>query len=132
MHEWALAQSVIDATLKVAGERNIQNVRKVVLSIGELQDIDPEIFKKAIDDIKGTTGLKNTVFECKVEPAVLKCNNCGYEWNYRESVQKLSEEERENIHFIPETVHIYVKCPACGSSDFEMKNGRGVFIERIE
>ncbi len=132
MHEWALAQSVIDATLKVVKEENINSPHKVIIGIGELQDIDPEIFKKAIQDIKAATLLKEVEFVYKIEPAVLKCNNCGHEWMYRDSMKNLSEEERENIHFIPETVHIYVKCPVCGSMDFEMENGRGVFIERIE
>ena len=86
MHEWALAQSVIDATVKIIKEEGITSPRRVTVGIGELQDIDPDIFKRAVEDIKKTTSLKEVEFVYKINPAVLKCNNCGHEWMYRECV----------------------------------------------
>ena len=132
MHEWALAKSVIDTTLEIKEKARYSTLKRVVIGIGELQDIDVEIFSSAVDEIKSETDLKNTRFEYKIDPAILKCNNCGHEWPYKDSVKELSEVERENIHFIPETVHIYIKCPRCQSPDFEMKGGRGVFIYELE
>ncbi len=132
MHEWALAKSVIDTTLEIKKKKGYSTLRRVVIGVGELQDIDMDIFSSAVEEIKNQTGLKDVHFEYKIEPALLKCNNCGHEWRYSDSVKSLSSEERENIHFLPETVHIYVKCPQCGSVDFEMRGGRGVFIYDLE
>lgn len=132
MHEWALAKSVIDTTIEIKKEKGYGPLKKVVVGIGELQDIDIEIFSTAVEGIKRETELKDTHFEFRIERAILKCNNCGNEWFYRDTLKKLGEVERENIHFIPETVHIYIKCPRCGSVDFELKSGRGVFIYELE
>lgn len=132
MHEWALAKSVIDTVINIEEKENFPSIEEIVVGIGEFQDIDIDIFKDAIDEIKLNTSLKDTKFVYKTIPARLKCQNCGHEWSYNESAGKLTEEERENIHFIPETAHIYIKCPVCGSVDFEMIEGRGVFIEEIK
>ncbi len=131
MHEWALAKSVIDTILNIEEGDDIATIIEVVVGIGELQDIAEDIFKEAVDDIKLNTPLKNVKFTYEIIPAVLKCNNCGHEWLYRDSVDKLTDEEKENIHFIPETVHIYIHCPVCNSVDFDAIKGRGVFIEEI-
>ncbi len=133
MHEWALAQSVITSARKVAEKMGISEVSEVTLGIGELQNIDMEIFKYAILEIKRNEDiLKNAKFIHKIVQAVMKCNNCGYEWKYKNSIEQLNEAERENIHFVPETVHIYIHCPKCNSIDFTITNGRGVFIEEIK
>ncbi len=132
MHEWALAKSVIDAVINIEKEEELPSITEVVVGIGELQDIDIDIFKQAISDIKLNTPLNKARFVYKTIPAFLKCNNCGHKWPYKKSIEHLSEEERENIHFVPETAHIYIHCPVCGSMDFEMIEGRGVFIEEIK
>ncbi len=38
----------------------------------------------------------------------------------------------ESIHFIPEVAHTYIKCPKCGSPDFEIIKGRGIWLEKIK
>ena len=42
------------------------------------------------------------------------------------------EDVREAIHFVPEIAHTYIKCPKCGSPDFEVVQGRGVWLESIK
>ena len=45
--------------------------------------------------------------------------------------QKGGANEREAIHFVPESAHAFLRCPACKSPDFEISKGRGVWVERI-
>ncbi len=45
--------------------------------------------------------------------------------------KELGENEQEAIHFVPEAAHAFIRCPACGSPDFEISKGRGVWVERI-
>ncbi len=132
MHEWALAQAVIKSTIALSDEKGIKSVGKIILLIGELQNIDMEIFDFALKELSKGTVLENTPITYKKEEAVLTCNRCGYTWPYDESFTKLSEEEKEAIHFIPETLHIYIHCPECGSVDFDVKKGRGIFIEDVD
>lgn len=131
MHEWALAEAVVNSAIKIAQEKKLSQVRVLSLKVGEVQQIDMEVFDYAIKEISKGTILENSEIKYEIFPAKLLCNNCGNEWSYMESFENLTEEEREAIHFIPETIHVYIKCPECKSPDFEIKEGRGVFIEEI-
>ncbi|ACI19221.1 hydrogenase nickel incorporation protein HypA [Dictyoglomus thermophilum] len=131
MHEWALAEAVVNSAIKMAQEKKLSQVRILSLKVGEVQQIDMEVFDYAIKEISKGTILENSEIKYTIFPAKLLCNNCGNEWSYMESFESLTEEEREAIHFIPETIHVYIKCPKCKSPDFEIKEGRGVFIEEI-
>ncbi len=44
----------------------------------------------------------------------------------------LDGEQLESIHFIPELAHAFMACPGCDSPDFEVIQGRGVWIEAVE
>ncbi|MCX8095287.1 MAG: hydrogenase nickel incorporation protein HypA [Caldisericia bacterium] len=132
MHEWALAEAVVESSLRLSKEKNIEKVNEIYIKVGELQNIDIEVFDYAFKELIKDTLLKNSKIIYETQEAILKCNNCRNEWKFMESFKNLSEDEKEAIHFIPETLHIYIKCPKCGSIDFEIINGRGVFLEDIK
>ncbi|OPX88274.1 MAG: hydrogenase nickel incorporation protein [Pelotomaculum sp. PtaB.Bin104] len=134
MHEWALAESVIDTIIEEAKKEKLKEITAVKIMIGELQQIDLDIFKFALENIMQSSVLQMDFdrVEINIDPSFLKCKVCGNEWTYSEATGKLPESESEAIHFIPEMVHIYLRCPVCGSPDFEIVKGRGVWIEYIE
>jgi hydrogenase nickel incorporation protein HypA/HybF len=76
--------------------------------------------------------LKQTEIELENEKAVLKCRVCGHQWAFSDVMKELSEEDSESIHFVPDIAHVYIRCPKCNSPDFEIVEGRGVWIEYIE
>jgi hydrogenase nickel incorporation protein HypA/HybF len=43
----------------------------------------------------------------------------------------MEKENAEAIHFVPEIAYVYIRCPNCKSPDFEIMQGRGVWLERI-
>lgn len=131
MHEWALAESVVNTVLKHKEENNLIKVDKVLVKVGKLQQIELDIFNSALDDI---SKMKNVEGEFVVveENASFKCRVCGHEWDFKESVEDLEEDESEYVHFVPDIIRVYSKCPECGSRDFEVEKGRGVWIEYIE
>lgn len=130
VHEWALAEAIIDTAIELAKEKGASKIKKIIVRIGVLQSIEWEILRYALDIMKKELNVKieNIVFE--EEDVRFKCGRCGYEWG----IEDLDEmdEVREAIHFIPETVYAYIKCPNCGSPDFTIVSGRGVYIRRIE
>jgi hydrogenase nickel incorporation protein HypA/HybF len=130
MHEWALADSVIEATSAALGERPPASLRSVIVVIGELQAIDREIFDFALKTLLEERPFAHAVYTLETEPATFLCTSCGAEWGLRDT-RGLTDEAREAIHFLPEVGHAFIRCPACGSPDYRVKNGRGVHIKSI-
>lgn len=132
MHEWALAEGVISTALRVAEEKNAEGIVKVKVRIGELQQIDKDIFETALEELVKNTIAAKTRIEIETEKSVLKCRVCGYEWTFDHSKKELGEEEFEAIHFLPDIASVYIRCPKCSSPDFKIEGGRGVWIDSIE
>ncbi|MCW4019717.1 MAG: hydrogenase nickel incorporation protein HypA [Candidatus Bathyarchaeota archaeon] len=128
MHEWALAEAVISTASQIAKKEGLNKVTEVNIKLGELQQIDLEIFEFALSKLK-TAKFKKTQFNIEKTDAELKCKACGHRWTFR--TQKLDKDTKEAIHFIPEIAHAYVKCAKCGSPDFEILQGRGIWIHSI-
>lgn len=129
MHEWALAEGVITTTNKIANEKNIEQITQITIRIGELQQIEPDILRFALEQLK-TPSMKDAEIAFETIPAKLRCRVCGEEWKF--SPDALSEDVSEAIHFVPEMAHVYLKCPSCGSPDFEVTEGRGVWLASIK
>ena len=130
VHEWSLAEAVIEAVVKEAEKASAREVKGVVIGLGELQNIDLEIFKYALEVLAKDTRVKISEFKFIVDKAVFRCRVCGFTWDLNSI--SLNEDEKEAIHFIPELLYSFVKCPECGSIDYEIIAGRGVSIKSIE
>jgi hydrogenase nickel incorporation protein HypA/HybF len=128
MHEWALAEAVVTAASEIAEKERLKEVTEVRIRIGQLQQIDNEIFKFALEQLK-TGKFKQAKFKIETAKATLKCRACNNKWFF--SKEKLDQNMAEAIHFVPEIAHTYIKCPTCGSPDFEILEGRGVWLESI-
>jgi len=129
MHEWALAEAVLKAASEIAEKEQLAEVTEVNISIGELQNVEREIFRFALNQLKPII-FRQARFRFTRAPAVLKCRNCGNNWQLKN--QKLDEATKEAIHFVPEVAHSYIKCPKCGSPDFEITQGRGICLRNIK
>ena len=134
MHEWALAEAVVSTVLDLAQKEKMEEVTRIEIRMGEFQQIDRDIFEFALKEVilPQKSLLQNTEIEIETEEAVLKCHVCGNEWMYGDVLNDLDEDEIESIHFIPEIAHVCIKCPGCGSPDFEISKGRGVWIHNIQ
>lgn len=129
MHEWALAEAIITAASEIAEREHLKEITEVVIKIGELQMIEPDVLKFALSQTK-TEQFKEAKFEFRTEKARLKCRKCGHVWVFTK--KNIDEDELEAIHFVPEIAHTYVKCPNCGSPDFEMQEGRGIVLQTVK
>ncbi len=134
MHEWALAESIAITVMKEAFQHNLKRIARVNLQIGELQQIDLEVFRFALESFLQSQdwGIELETVVVETVRSALQCRNCGNQWLYNDGARGLEEKQAEAIHFLPEAAHAYLKCPACGSPDFAILQGRGVWIESIE
>ena len=131
MHEWALAEAVLETVRQNVDEQDLKNVKSVNLHFGELQDVDPEIFESGLTQLLEDYPFDIDVFHMHMEEASFLCNRCGSSFTLK-AFPYLAEDERESIHFLPEAAHVYLKCPDCGSADFRVEKGRGVTIQSID
>jgi len=131
MHEWALAEGIIATAIEYGKENKANEIVKIVIVLGELQDVEQEILEFALAQLKKDTMAANAELTFEKEHAVFRCRNCGYQWNMKQSEKELTDDIREDIHFVPEVVHSFLSCPRCGSRDFEVVKGRGVYIKEM-
>jgi hydrogenase nickel incorporation protein HypA/HybF len=134
MHEWALAESIITTAIDAAKKEKIKKIIEINIEIGELQQIEQDIFEFGIKEIIKTYGniLKDVRINIKIEESTLKCTSCSHMWKFGEMQKKLTDDESEAIHFIPEVSLVHARCPRCGSPDFDITKGRGVSISSIK
>lgn len=131
MHEWALAEAVVTSATETARQQKLSAVEEIVLNIGELQSIDNEMFAELVQGQLSSAAVELRGAKVRVVrgEAAFECQVCKKEFSEQDA--KIGEEEREAIHFVPEMAHVYMRCPACGSPDFSIVRGRGVFIQEI-
>lgn len=134
MHEWALAESILTAAVEAAEKEKLKKITELKISIGELQQIEQDIFEFALNGIiEGQGGkLKGVKIKIETEKSTLKCKSCDNTWSFDDMKKKLNEDESEAIHFLPEVAFVHTRCPKCGSPDFEIASGRGVSITSIK
>ncbi|MGM0441959.1 MAG: hydrogenase nickel incorporation protein HypA [Elusimicrobiota bacterium] len=134
MHEWALAEGIITTAVKVAEKKKLSRITRVKIKLGQLQRVEKESLNFAFEELikKHQPLMEDVQMDYESEEAVFKCGNCGNKWNLKEIKDNLDEDNLESIHFVPETAHVFINCKNCGSSDFEILKGRGVWVDSIK
>ena len=134
MHEWALAEGVVETAKRVASDRGLRSITTIRVRMGALQQIDDDIFREAVTKFQGESdAVRGAEVIFTEEPIRAECRRCGAVWDIAaQELEALGEEASEAIHFVPELARTYLRCPECGSADFGVERGRGVWIESVE
>ena len=132
MHEFALAEAVIRATLQTAELEGMTAVTRIAVQVGELQSIKKDVFEFALQQVRTEDPrLADAAMEVEIVPARFACRDCEHVFTLAETGEREAS-AKEAIHFVPELAHAFMRCPSCGSPDFEVVDGRGVGIKEIE
>lgn len=140
MHEWSIAESVVE-TLKESFKG--RRVLGVEVKVGELRGLDLEILREALKIAAGEAGLGEAKFNVTVSRACFRCLLCGREWGLREALimmestiprsgYVLEEEPEPPTHFIPGLILGLQACPGCGGMDIDLVSGKELEISRVE
>ena len=134
MHELALADAVMKAALQAADDAGIGRIDKLVVKVGELQQIEKDLFEFSLTSVLATqdSRLSAAVFDVQEEPVRFSCNACGREYGREDASFGDDLDQVEAVHFIPELSHAFARCPSCGSPDFDIAAGRGVTLKSLE
>ena len=117
MHEWALAESILTAAVEEAEKEKLKKITEIRVGMGELQQIERDVFEFAINEIIKSQDdkLKNIKIKIETVKSNLKCKSCDHTWSFSDMKKKLNEDQGEAIHFIPEVAFVHARCPKCGS-----------------
>jgi hydrogenase nickel incorporation protein HypA/HybF len=129
MHEWALAEAILTTAAQIAEMEQLREVTHVTIRLGELQGAEIGILKFALNEMKSDL-FKNAKFRFLRAKTELNCRVCGHRWQFKK--EKFDATIVEAIHFVPEVAHTFIKCPKCGSPDFEIVSGRGIWFDSIQ
>jgi hydrogenase nickel incorporation protein HypA/HybF len=130
MHEWALAEAVLASARQIAEQEHLTAVSEVTIRVGELQQVETSILRFALKQLSEGGMFNSAKFRILKAKSSLKCRVCATTWQY--NPKKLDKATTEAIHFVPEVAHTYIKCPKCGSPDFEIASGRGIWLQDIK
>lgn len=111
MHEYSIVQSLLDSCEENAKANNAIKVTKVVVKIGVLSGVEPDLLKTAFDTFKDKTMCEEAEFIMNIQPVIIKCQKC----NKESTLEK----------------HQY-NCPKCESIEIDILDGEDMFLMQLE
>lgn len=111
MHEYSIVQSLLDTCEEHAKANNSTNITKVIVKIGVLSGVEPDLLQTAFDTFKEKTVCENSEFIINHQKVVISCRNCN------------EESTLEKNEFL---------CPKCESNDVSVIDGEDMFLMSLE
>jgi len=111
MHEYSIVQSLLESCEQHAKANNAAKITKVVLKIGVMSGVEPQLLQNAFDTFKETTICEESDLVLHIQEVVVYCRTCQRE----STLQK-----REYL------------CPACQSNDLEIRDGEEMYLMQLE
>jgi hydrogenase nickel incorporation protein HypA/HybF len=111
MHEMSICQGLMSQVEKIAQERGAGRVDLIVLSIGPLAGVEPELLSRAFEVARAETVANDAELEIETGPVVVECRSCG-----------TSGEAQVNR----------LLCPSCGDWKVNLVQGDEMLLLRLE
>ncbi len=112
MHEFSIVSSLMSIIEDYAKRHNAKAVSKVVVGVGRLSGVEPDLLKIAFDTFKEKTICENAELVIEIENIAIRCRDCGRETDMGERLSR--------------------KCPHCGSLNTEIIRGQDMFLKSLE
>lgn len=110
MHEYSLIQSLVARVEVEARARSAVAVHRVVVKVGELSGVDPELFRTAFETFRAGTGCERAELEMLRVEAAWRCPAC------RRQIEKGA----------------VLACPGCGAPAALDEGSDAIVLETIE
>jgi len=111
MHEYSIVQSLLESCEEHARQNDSTNVTKVVVKIGVLSGVEPDLLQTAFDTFKEKTVCHNAQFVINHQKVVIQCQDC----NTQSTLEK-------NEFF----------CPKCNSNMIKVIDGEDMFLMSLK
>ena len=107
MHEYGLAEGVLDAVRQRADGRKVAGIR---VRFGVRHAVDQESLAQAFSFVAADTEAAGAVVELVTVPATVTCRDCG---------------------LAAETTDVLAACPRCAGEDVEISGGEEMTLESV-
>jgi len=111
MHEYSIVDSLLQLAEREAQNRKAVKILKIELKIGELSGVEPQLLKTAFDLFREETLAAEAELVIKIQPVVVKCQECGFRGELGDRVYR---------------------CPECGGGRLEIVDGEEMFLTSLE
>ncbi|MBA3025649.1 MAG: hydrogenase maturation nickel metallochaperone HypA [Sulfurimonas sp.] len=111
MHEYSIVQSLLDSCEENATANAATKVTKVVVKIGVMSGVEPELLKTAFDTFKENTICDGCEFVLNIQPIVIRCNEC------------LQTSTLNKLEYM---------CPECESLNLDVIDGEDMYLMQLE
>ncbi len=111
MHEYSIVQSLIELCEENAEKYHAVRIDKVIVKIGVLSGVEPDLLKIAFDAFKEKTICNDAELVINIQPLIIQCNECGL----------ISEPKK--IRYI---------CKQCNSINVKIVDGEEMYLIRLK
>ena len=111
MHEYSIVQSLLESCEEHTRANDSTNVTKVIVKIGVLSGVEPDLLQTAFDTFKEKTVCDKAEFIINHQKVVIACLSCD-----KESILEKNE-------FL---------CPKCQSNKVKVIDGEDMYLMSLE
>ena len=111
MHEYSIVQSLLDSCEEHARANNSTKVTKVIIKIGVLSGVEPDLLQTAFDTFKEKTVCDKAEFIINHQKVIISCLSCN------------EESTLEKNEFL---------CPKCQSNQVKVMDGEDMYLMSLE
>ena len=79
MHELSVCQSLLEEVKRVARENNAGSVTRIIVKIGPLSGVEPDLLRNAYPIAAAGTIAEDAELEIEISDVVVSCTLCGAE-----------------------------------------------------
>lgn len=111
MHEYSIVQSLLESCEEHAQQNEAKEVTKVIVKIGVLSGVEPQLLETAFNTFKEKTICHNATFIINIQEVVILCLDCN-------TTSTLKKHE--------------FSCLKCQSNHIEVKEGEDMYLMSLE
>ena len=110
MHELGIINSMVKTIEKIVKDEGLTEVETIVLEVGELSGVVPRFLQECYPAAVYKTFMEHTKLELEVVPGIVRCRDCGAEFN---------------------AMAHDLQCPGCGGKNMEILGGNDFMIKEL-
>ncbi len=111
MHEYSIVQSLLEQCEQNAIANNATKVKKVVVKIGVMSGVEPDLLQTAFETFKEGTICEGCEYIQNIQKIKIKCLECS-------NISELKTNE--------------YTCPKCTSVKLDVLDGEDMFLMQLE